>query len=145
MEDFNVSLSNPVGGASLGTPRTVDVKIIDDEVLSFGTGALRLGKASYNVLESQGEAVITVERVGGAHGVVTVHYSTSNGRAKAEFDYVETAGTLTFLDGESMKTISIPIVEDDVNDPGESFNITISNPTNGATLMAPETATVDIQ
>jgi hypothetical protein len=145
LEAFSIVLSNPGGGASLGAPTSVDVKIIDDEVLSFGTGSLRLSEESYSTLESSGEALVTVERIGGASGIVSVHYSTSNGSAKKEFDYTETEGDLIFLAGESEKTIVIPILDDDLSDPGETLNINLSTPTNGAILVAPENATVNIQ
>ena len=40
---------------------------------------------------------------------------------------------MTFAPGDTAKTISVPIVDDDVEDSGETFTVTLSNPA-GATL-----------
>ena len=40
---------------------------------------------------------------------------------------------MTFAPGDTVKTISVPIVDDDVEDGGETFTVTLSNPA-GATL-----------
>src|SRR6266851_2729048 len=80
-------------------------------------------------------ALLTVNRTGGATGTVTVDYATSDGTATAGVDYTATAGTLTFLDGETSKTISIPILDDGTLEGGtDTFNVILSNPTGGATL-----------
>jgi uncharacterized delta-60 repeat protein len=80
-------------------------------------------------------AVLTVNRTGGATGTVTVDYTTSDGTASAGADYITTSGTLTFLDGETSKTISIPILDDGTLEGGtETFSIILSNPTGGASL-----------
>ena len=59
---------------------------------------------------------------------VTVSYATSDGTATAGDDYTATSGTLTFSAGESCKTISVPIINDTVDDDGETFTLTLSNP-----------------
>jgi len=43
-------------------------------------------------------------------GGVTVQYATNDNTATAGSDYTATSGTLTFAEGESTKTISIPIL-----------------------------------
>jgi hypothetical protein len=69
----------------------------------------------------------------------------SNGTASAGSDYTSTSGTLTFNQGETSKTISIPIVNDGVFEADETVNITLSSPTGGATLGTPATATLTIK
>ena len=64
-----------------------------------------------------------------AAGQVTVGYETLNGTANAFADYVHTDGTLTFQPGETSKTVSVPIIDDAVNEPGETFKLLLSNPT----------------
>jgi len=91
-------------------------------------------------------AVLTVNRTGGATGTVTVDYSTTDGTASAGADYTTTSGTLTFLDGETSKTISIPILDDGTLEGGsETFYVTLSNPTGEATLGAITTTVVTIK
>ena len=48
-----------------------------------------------------------------AFNVVTVDYETVNQTAFAPTDFEATTGTLTFQPGETVKTVSVPIVDDD--------------------------------
>ena len=74
---------------------------------------------------------VTLDRA--STGTVTVDYSTSAGTATAGADYTATSGIVTFAPGDTAKTISVPIIDDRVEDGGETFTVTLSNPTN-ATL-----------
>ena len=75
---------------------------------------------------------------------ITVSFATANGTALAGQDYVATAGTLTLGVGETTKTITIPILADNVIEGPESFIVTLSGPTGGAGLGAQATITVVI-
>ena len=68
-----------------------------------------------------------------AAGVVTVDYATSDGTATAGDDYTATSGTLTFAAGETTKTVSVPVLDDLVEDDGETVNFALSN-ASGASL-----------
>ena len=78
---------------------------------------------------------------------MTVDFATRDHDAKAGKDYTATSGTLTFTAGQTSKTITVPITDDDVYEApgltGEIFFINISNPT-GATLPDPPFAGVII-
>ena len=65
---------------------------------------------------------------------VTVDYRTQDGEAEAGSDYTETRGTLRFARGEGVyeKTVRVPIVDDDVEDGGETFKLLLSNVTGAA-------------
>ncbi|GJF13669.1 hypothetical protein NGTWS1803_25400 [Mycolicibacterium cyprinidarum] len=67
---------------------------------------------------------------------VTVQYSTSNGTATGGSDYAATTGTLTFLPGETSKSIGVMVFGDSVMEGNETFMVTLSNP-NGATIADP--------
>ena len=69
----------------------------------------------------------TVELHPAASSTVTVDYRTEDRSATAPADYQATAGTLTFARGETAKTVSVPIVDDTVDDSGESFALLLSN------------------
>src|SRR6185503_8290208 len=75
-------------------------------------GSLQFNTASYNMLEEVGNAIITVVRVGGSKGTLSVDYSSADGTATAGSDYTAVSGTLVFANGETSKTFSIPIVND---------------------------------
>ena len=66
-------------------------------------------------------------------GPVTMHYATVDGTAVAGEDYEATSGTLTFAAGETEKTVSVTILDDAVEDSGETFRLVLTGPT-GATL-----------
>ena len=85
--------------------------------------------------EDAGSATLTVELAPASSGTVTVDYATRDSAAKAGEDYTATSGTLTFTAGQTSKTITVPILNDDVYENDESFFVDLSNPT-GATLPA---------
>ena len=62
-------------------------------------------------------------------GTVTVEYLTLfDGSATAATpgdDFIHQVGTLTFQPGETSKIISVPIIDDTVNDSGETFGVTL--------------------
>ncbi len=88
-------------------------------------------------------ATITVNRTGGTDGIITVDYATVNDTAIAGTDYSATSGTLTFADTETTQSFTIPILEDTAIEGNESFNLTLTNTTGGATLGT-ATSTVNI-
>ncbi len=58
---------------------------------------------------------------------VTVDYATADGTAKAGEDYTATSGTLTFAAGERTKTVSVPILDDAIDEGQETFKLRLSN------------------
>ncbi len=72
---------------------------------------------------------ITVNRAGNSSGTATVDYATSNGTATAGSDYTATSGTLSFGSGVTSQTVSVTIAGDTGNENSETFNVTLSNPT----------------
>ena len=76
---------------------------------------------------------------------MSVNYTTSNGTATAGSDYTAASGTLTFADGETSKSISVPINNDTIVEGNETIGMTLSNPTGGATLGNQTTSVLTIQ
>ncbi|MBV9924143.1 MAG: DUF4214 domain-containing protein [Acidobacteria bacterium] len=109
-------------------------------------GALEFSAATYTAGENAGSVVISVSRTGGSDGAVSVNYATSNGTATAgaNADYIAASGTLNFAQGETTKTFSVTVNEDTLDEADETVNLTLSNPTGGATLGAQSTATLTI-
>ena len=112
---FITALTNVTGTTGGATPPTI--LIADSE--------------GFERAEASVDFTVTLDRA--SPDTVTVDYRTSLGTATEGADYTATSGTVTFAPGDTAKTISVPIVDDDVEDGGETFSVTLSNPTN-ATL-----------
>ncbi|HEX6183427.1 MAG TPA: Calx-beta domain-containing protein [Pyrinomonadaceae bacterium] len=74
----------------------------------------------------------------------TVKFSTADGTATAGADYLPRSETLTFNPGESQKTITLQLVNDEVAEPQETFTLNLSDPTGNVTIGSQGSATVTI-
>ena len=138
-ETVNLTLSNPTGRA-LGNLSTAVLTIVDDDT----AGTVQFSSATYSVNENTASVTITVTRTGGTASGVKVNYATSDGTATAGSDYTAKSGTLTFRAGVAQKTFTIPITNDTLDESDETVNLTLSDPTGGATLGTPDTAVLTI-
>ncbi len=105
-----------------------------------------LSMADARGTESAGETVdfaVSLSRV--ASEIVTVDYTTSNGSATAEVDFADTSGTLTFLSGETSKTVSVAVLDDTHDEDDETFTLTLSNASGGNAYLKDATATGTIE
>jgi Calx-beta domain/Lamin Tail Domain/CotH kinase protein len=111
-----------------------------------GAGVLQFEIAASTVIEEDGTATLTVKRLLGAIGTVTVNYFTTPGNAIPGVDYTPTSGTLTFLEDERTQTISVPLLDDARGENLETFSVTLSAPTGGSFLgsRTRHTVTIDI-
>jgi Zn-dependent metalloprotease len=79
-------------------------------------------------------ATFTVTKTGQTSDTVTVDYATANGTgasgATAGSDYVAAAGSLSFAPNETSKTVAVTINGDTTIEPTETFNVTLSEPSN---------------
>lgn len=82
-------------------------------------------------------AVFTATLSAPVNQPVTVSYATSAGTATAGSDYVQTAGTITFPANTTTQTITVLVNGDALAESNETFNVTLSNPTN-AILTGPK-------
>ena len=131
-ETFTVTLSNPTGatiedGTATGT-------ITDDDGTAPppppGLPTLNIEDAT---VEEGGTAAFEVTLSPASDQTVTVAYATADGTAVEASDYTAASGTLEFAPGEVMMTISVPTLEDDIEEETETFTVTLSNPS-GATI-----------
>ena len=89
-------------------------------------------------------ASLTVIRTGDLSSAETFEYTTTDGTAHAGSDYSSPIGSIAFLPGESSKTKSIPIINDNIYEPQETFTVSLTSPTSGTELLSPATALVTI-
>ncbi|HUP42750.1 MAG TPA: Calx-beta domain-containing protein [Thermoanaerobaculia bacterium] len=109
-------------------------------------GALRFESGAYTVAEAAGSVALRIRRVGGDDGAVGVQLATANGTATAGQDYTAVNQNVSWAAGDDgTKTVAVPILNDTAVEGDETFTATLSNPTGGATLGVPATATVTIQ
>lgn len=142
-ENFSITLGAPTGAATLGSPATATVSIADNDGAA-PAGSLQFAASSYSAAEGQGNVTVTVTRSGGAGGAVSVRYITVSGTAGGS-DFGSASATLTWADGDtSAQSFTIAIVDDTLVEGAETFSVQLSNPTGGATLGSPATATVNI-
>ena len=66
---------------------------------------------------------------------VTVNYAVTNGTATKGLDYVLGTGTLTFKPGETVKSIPLTIVNDDLSEMDETIEVTLLNSKNAYLRM----------
>ena len=66
-----------------------------------------------------------------APGPVTVDYRTLDASAKAGADYAARQGTLTFRAGETMKTVSVPVLDDSHDEGREILVLALDNALGG--------------
>ena len=87
---------------------------------------------------------IPVLREETSDGTVTVQYASSPPNPNPGIHFEDFAGTLTFAPGEILKTIDVPIIDDDLYSGRSSFLVTLSSPA-GATLGSVTTAAAEIR
>ncbi|MDE0679274.1 MAG: hypothetical protein OXI11_03520, partial [Gammaproteobacteria bacterium] len=138
-ETFKVRLRSP-SNATLGRRSQATVTITDDDdppKVSFSSSSETVG-------EGAGSVSLTVDLSAASGKTVKVKYATQDGSAESGSDYTSVSGTLTFSPGDEEKTISVPVTDDSIDEPGETFTVSLSNPSNAA-LGSPSSSTVTIQ
>jgi hypothetical protein len=136
----------------------------EHEVLQY-TSETPIPPDAINFVETSiniGENVFTVDNVGVAEGnsgttnleftitrflpsaqTATVVYSTADGTATAESDYVAQSGTLTFLLGETSKTVTIVVNGDTTDEEDETFFLQLSDPVGAVASESPGVGTIE--
>jgi hypothetical protein len=83
------------------------------------------------VNENAGTVTITITKSSMNSQSSTINYATVDGTAKAGTNYTATSGSLTFLDSDMSKTVTVPVLDDGVYSATNlTFSFTISPVTN---------------
>jgi uncharacterized delta-60 repeat protein len=116
-----------------GVPRTNLARL---QAGSIANPGFEFSQASLQMGEDGGNATLTVLRTGNSAEPLSVSYATVNGSAKASDNFQAQSGTLDFAPFETSKTITIPILDDQIVEPNTQFTVTLANPSGGAILGA---------
>ena len=136
---FSLAVPNANFAGSVFSATATDPNGNTSEFSACSSGTSSAGTLQFNTtyvgqFENDGNFTLNVTRTNGSVGTVTVNYATADGSATTPSDYTSTSGTLIFNDGETSKSISIPIIDDNVPEGSQAFTISLSNPTGGAVL-----------
>ncbi len=127
-QQFWLDLTSAVN-ATIGQRFTPAV-IVDNDGTT-GTPAISVGDAVVDENAQTANFFVTLSRP--STSTVTVTYATANDTAQAGSDYTARAGTLSFAPGEVAKTVSFDIIDDNLAETDESFQLLLGNP-GGATI-----------
>ena len=139
-ESFNLTLSNPVG-TMLGNQATSTIQIVENDPVP-PAGVLQFSGESYSVDENSEALLLTITRINGSYGEVSIDVNTMDGTAIADDAYQATNATIFFADGETSKTLSIIIFDNDDYEGDKNFNVILSNLVGDAMLGNPSNAAV---
>jgi hypothetical protein len=128
---------------SSGESADHDIDNINVPFLYEWQSAVTLSDTCYPSTEIDGSQLITVTRIGSLSNTVSITYTTMNATAIADVDYTATSGILTFGPGEHTKVISVPILNDLLDEGEEGFLISLGNPS-GTVIAGPSTAKLTI-
>ncbi len=140
-----VSLTVGTDGNFYGTTDKQAFKVM----LNPAYGTLQFAASAYSVDENAGSVTLSVSRVGGNTGPLSIQYNFKNDTAVFGRDYtfpLPGVLTLEWADGDvAPKTITVPIYDlGTIDGSTRRFTVVLSAATGGATLGSPAVATVTI-
>ena len=138
-ETVTLTLNTPTGGAVLGTPSGATLTVSDTLPATIQFTAFDFTVSEFGV-----NAVISVSRTGNTASEVTVNFSTADAGATQGSDYTTTLGTLTFAAGQTVRTFTVPILDDGLFEGNETVLLALDTPVGIATLGAISNATLAI-
>jgi Ca2+-binding RTX toxin-like protein len=128
-ETFFVNLSNlQANGRNVTITDNQGQGTINDD---DSTVTSQLSINDITVVEGQNSnAILTVTVNNPSTQPISVNYTTAPINATANVDYTSKTGTITIAPNTVTATISIPILNDNLNEPDEAFTVTLSNAVN---------------
>ena len=143
-ETFTLQLTNHNNKATLdggATSLTAAGAIADDDPKPVVSVAGPAGDMSYVSENAKDPVTFTLTLIGRSAGDVTVDYATGEAGllglltarqglagATQDEDYAGTSGTVTFTPGQTTKTVTVQVTNDDVSEDTEFFGFRISAP-----------------
>jgi hypothetical protein len=133
--DRQITIGLNVGEDASPFRNFATVTIVDDDTQTLSVNDIQAEEQSQTAT-----FLVTMSRT--VLAPVTVHYATFDGTATAGADYTSTSGVLTFAPGEIAKTITVPVVQDQIADAGETFTLRLSDAAGATIAKSIGTATI---
>ncbi|MDD1443651.1 discoidin domain-containing protein, partial [Dolichospermum sp. ST_sed3] len=113
--------------------------------MANGSGVISFSNSQFSVNENGIPVTqVTLTRTGGSTGAVSATIDLSDGTAWVPNDYNNIPITVDFTDGETSKTVTIPITDDNLIETSETINLALVDPTNGAMIGTQNNAILTI-
>ena len=128
-KDVTITLAGGRACAEAGAVCTADGRSVSNTSSVTVGGPVRIRVANAKAREGKDASLdfaVTLNRA--ASHAVSVDYATEDGTAAAGADYTATSGTLTFAAGETAKTVSVPVLDDAIDEGREVMRLLLSNP-----------------
>lgn len=125
-ETFVVRIANPPAGVGLADAEANGAIVDDDGPVSVSAGACRVVEGN----SGTGPCLLDVTLAAASGQTVSVSYATANGTAQAGGDYLAASGTVTFVPGDLVETVTVSVIGDTSVELDETFFINLSNPVN---------------
>ena len=121
-ETFSVSLSNP--STALIKDGLGQATIWNDDGATLRVGDISVVEGNSGTVEANFLVTLSIPSA----DPVLVDYATSDETATAGLDYVARNGPITFFPGSTNQTVTILVKGDTLDEPNETFRLTLSNP-----------------
>ena len=144
LADVTVTLG---AGAACGTPAAVctsDGRALSNSISTTVRGPVTVSVADARAEEGADETIdfaVTLSRA--ASGTVAVAYATADGTATAGADYTARKGELTFVPGETAKTVAVPVLDDAHDEGEETFTLRLTAATGARIADGIATGTIE--
>ena len=123
-EVFGINLNSPVGATILRGQAIVTIADDDKPQVSAASVAVAEGNTGTK------NVVVALTLSAPSSQPVSVSYATADGDAIAGTDYVAKSGVVTFAPGVTAQNVPIVIIGDVLDEPNETFTVSLTNPVN---------------
>ena len=131
--DVSLSLSAPSGCSSPNAVCASGDRALSNSLSQTVSGPVGISVADASIDEDDTNLDFTVTLSKSATSAVSVNYATENDSATSGSDFTSSSGTLQFAAGDTSKTVSVPILDDDHDEGSEVFFLVLSS-ASGAVL-----------
>jgi hypothetical protein len=138
-ETFALVLKSTTSTEAVGSPGAAIFTVQDHNTVP----SLTLTPQSVNEGDSGTTGSIFTVTLSAATGrTVSVDYSSSGVTATAGVDFQQVSGSLTFQPKMTVRSITLPVIGDLSDEPDETFQLSLQNPTNASLQVAGAIGTI---